>query len=272
MVGLLADLVQWLKSRSCTVLLDREAAWIVGNTTGYSLQEMNERADCLLVLGGDGTLLSCARACAPFGTPLFGINLGRLGFLTETELPDLYSSLDKLFGNRYQIEKRMMLQARIMRGKEVIEETTALNEVVITKGGFARIIMLKVFVDGKYFNTYPADGLIVSTPTGSTAYSMSAGGPLVAPSLDLMIITPVCPHALWARPLIISSHSRVKVILLSEQREAMLTMDGQKGVKLMQGDAVIISRAPYQAKFIKLAGRDFFTILRKKLRQGNIDE
>lgn len=272
-VGLLSDLVQWLKSRSCKVLLDQEAAWILGdNTTGHNLDELNRQADCLLVLGGDGTLLNCARMCAPFGTPLFGINLGRLGFLTETELPDLYTSLDKLLNNHYRIEERMMLQARIIRDQKVVEKSIALNDVVITKSGFARIIMLETFVDDKFFTTYPADGLIVTSPTGSTAYSLSAGGPLAVPSLDLMIITPICPHALWARSLIISPESEVKVKLISEQREAMLTVDGQRGMKLKQGDSVVISRAPYRAKFLKLTDRDFFTILRKKLRQGDKDE
>jgi len=269
-VELLAELVQWLKSRACHVLLDQEAAWILGNNTpGHNLQELNRQADCLLVLGGDGTLLNCARMCAPFGTPLFGVNLGRLGFLTETELPDLFTSLEKLLNNRYRVEERMMLQARVVRNEKIIEKTIALNDVVITKSGFARIIMLETLVDDLFFTTYPADGLIVSSPTGSTAYSLSAGGPLAVPTLEIMIVTPICPHALWARPLIISPESEVKVKLLSEQRETVLTVDGQHGLKLQRGDSVIISRAPYRAKFLKLSDRNFFSILRQKLKQGD---
>lgn len=269
-VELTAEIVQWLKSRKCNVLLEHRAALKLSmDTPGVNFHELNRQADCLMVLGGDGTLLNCARMTAPYGTPLFGINLGHLGFLTETELPDLFTSLEKLLENRYSVEERMMLQARVIRNKKTVEKTIALNDVVITKSGFARIITLETLVDNHFFTTYPADGLIISSPTGSTAYSLSAGGPLVAPNLDLMIITPICPHALWARPLVISPDSEVKVTLLSDQREVMLTVDGQHGFKLRQGDSVMVSRAPYRAKFLKLTDRSFFSILRQKLKQGD---
>ncbi|MTI84149.1 MAG: NAD(+) kinase [Firmicutes bacterium] len=267
---LLVDIIRWLEAKECNVLLDREVAVALDKKPHNSnFPELIQQADMLLVLGGDGTILNCARVSAPYNIPLFGINMGRLGFLTETELPELFVSLDKLLLGNFRVEERMMLQARVIRGEENIEETIALNDVVITKGGFARIIMLETMVDEQFFTTYPADGIIVASPTGSTAYSLSAGGPLAVPNLELMIITPICPHGLWARPLVISSSSEVKVNLLSDQGEVMLTVDGQYGLKLKQGDSVVISRAPYRAKFLKLADRNFFGILRQKLKQGD---
>ena len=272
-VELLGEIVEWLESRGCYVLMDREAASSLNrNSNGNNWHELAQHADFLLVLGGDGTILNCARLSAPYGTPLFGINLGRLGFLTETELPDLFQSLDKLLKNQYRVEQRMMLQAKVVRDNRTIEETIALNDVVITKSGFARIIMLETLVDDQFFTTYPADGIIITSPTGSTAYSLSAGGPLAVPNIELMIITPICPHALWARPLIISPTSEVKVNLLSDQGEVMLTVDGQHGLKLQQGDSVVINKAPYRAKFLKLTDRNFFGILRQKLKQGDRDD
>jgi len=272
-VELLGEVVEWLESRGCYVLMDREAASSLNrNSNGNNWHELAQHADFLLVLGGDGTILNCARLSAPYGTPLFGINLGRLGFLTETELPDLFQSLDKLLKNQYRVEQRMMLQAKVVRDSRTIEETIALNDVVITKSGFARIIMLETLVDDQFFTTYPADGIIITSPTGSTAYSLSAGGPLAVPNIELMIITPICPHALWARPLIISPTSEVKVNLLSDQGEVMLTVDGQHGLKLQQGDSVVINKAPYRAKFLKLTDRNFFGILRQKLKQGDRDD
>ncbi len=272
-VELLGEIVEWLESRGCYVLMDREAASSLNrNSNGNNWHELAQHADFLLVLGGDGTILNCARLSAPYGTPLFGINLGRLGFLTETELPDLFQSLDKLLKNQYRVEQRMMLQAKVVRDSRTIEETIALNDVVITKSGFARIIMLETLVDDQFFTTYPADGIIITSPTGSTAYSLSAGGPLAVPNIELMIITPICPHALWARPLIISPTSEVKVNLLSDQGEVMLTVDGQHGLKLQQGDSVVINKAPYRAKFLKLTDRNFFGILRQKLKQGDRDD
>lgn len=272
-IELLAKVTSWLEERQCRVLLNRETATKLGKVTqGEICEDYYQELDCLMVLGGDGTLLNCARFTAPYGTPLFGINLGRLGFLTETELPDLFMSLEKLMAGRYYVEERMMLQARVLRNREIIEETIALNDVVITKSGFARIITLETLVDDQFFAMYPADGLIVASPTGSTAYSLSAGGPLAVPSLELMIVTPICPHALWARPLVISPESEVKVKLLSEQKGVMLTVDGQRGLRLSRGDEVVIDRAPYRAKFLKLSGRSFFSILREKLKQGDRNE
>lgn len=269
-VELLTSITQWLESKNCNVLLSKEVASGLGKSSlGMGINELNKYADCLVVLGGDGTLLNCARMTAPYDIPLLGINFGHLGFLTEADIPDLYQSLERLIHDQFNIEERMMLEAKIKRNGNIIEEAIALNDVVLTKSGFARIIQLKTMVDGHFFTAYPADGLIIASPTGSTAYSLSAGGPLVVPNLDLMLITPICPHALWARPLVISSESQVEVILLSEQGQVMLTMDGQQGLKLNRGDSVIIKSSSYRAKFIKLNNQSFFNILREKLKQGD---
>ncbi|PKM47563.1 MAG: NAD(+) kinase [Firmicutes bacterium HGW-Firmicutes-8] len=230
--------------------------------------ELAERAQCIIVLGGDGTLLSSARTIAARGIPLFGVNLGQLGFLTEIELPDLTPALEKLISGQYEIEERMMIEATVLRNGAEISSFYALNDAVITKGAFARLIRLKTIVNDEYVDVYPADGLIVSTPTGSTAYSLSAGGPLVAPNLELMIVTPICPHTLYARPLVIDKESIVRVELLETQAEVMLTIDGQSGFQLVSYDEVIVRQAPFKAKFLKLNQRGFYEILREKLKEG----
>ncbi|WP_027363441.1 NAD(+)/NADH kinase [Desulfotruncus alcoholivorax] len=267
---LVDEICTWLGNHDITLLKDEKSA--CGTTRGTfvcSRREMVERADCLIVLGGDGTLLHSARLAAPFGVPIFGVNLGRLGFLTEVDIPHIHLALERLLAGQYTIEERMMLEAGVIREGQPYEPVTGLNDAVITKGGFARLIVLDTFVDGQHFNTYYADGVIVATPTGSTAYSLSAGGPLVVPHLDLMVVTPICPHALWARPLVIAAGSEVRVTLLSRQGEVMLTMDGQHGMRLNYGDIVKVRRAEHRAKFIKLNNRTFFNILREKLKEGD---
>ncbi|WP_418792387.1 NAD(+)/NADH kinase [Phosphitispora sp. TUW77] len=230
------------------------------------------QVDCIIVLGGDGTLLNSARSFSVKGIPLFGVNLGQLGFLTEIELPDLNPALEKLISGDFFIEERMMLQATIVRQGKEIYSFFGLNDAVITKGAFARIIRLKTFINEEFVDVFPADGLLVSTPTGSTGYSLSAGGPLVAPNLELMIVTPICPHTLYSRPIVIDKHSIVRVEVQATQAEVMLTMDGQSGFQLEPFDHVVIQRAPFNAKFMKLNQRSFYEILRAKLKEsGNSD-
>lgn len=262
-IELVGDIIRWLEARGCRVLLDES-----GLLKSWP-DEMIRRLDCLMVLGGDGTLLSSARIVAPHGVPIFGINLGRLGFLTEVDIPDVYDALQKLLDGRFSIEERMMLQADLVREGKKVVSMIGLNDAVITKGALARLITLETCVNDEHFVTYPADGLIISSPTGSTAYSLSAGGPLVVPQLDVMLITPICPHTLWARPLVISPEAVVKVTLLSRQSEVMLTVDGQEGVHVEYLDSVMVRRAPYRARFLKLTERTFFNILREKLKEGD---
>ncbi len=266
---LVEQIVDWLTARGCRVVMTLNAAAALGRPAlGIPRERLVEEAEILLVLGGDGTLLRSARDSAPRGIPLLGINLGHLGFLTEIDVPELLPGLEKLLSGQYTIEERMMLEARVIRQGSTVERVIGLNDAVITKGAFARLIFLETYVNDDFVSTYPADGLIVATPTGSTAYSLSAGGPLVTPELDLMVVTPICPHSLWARPLVINAASRVRVIIRSKQGEIMLTVDGQQGCKLQFNDTVLIQQSTHRTRLIRLKNRSFFYLLRQKLSEG----
>ena len=262
-------IIAWLEQHGKKVMV--AGAGLVGAGKKFAVcteGELAKGADCIIVLGGDGTLLSTARNIAVRGIPLFGVNLGQLGFLTEIEQHDLEPALEKLISGRFGIEERMMIQARVLRNGLEICKFYGLNDAVITKGAFARIIRLKTFVNNEFVDIFPADGLIIATPTGSTAYSLSAGGPLVTPDLELMIVTPICPHTLYARPMVIAKNSVVRVELQATQAEVMLTIDGQSGFQLEPFDDVIVERAPFNAKFMKLNQRGFYEILGTKLKEG----
>lgn len=273
--SLVRQITEQLTGRGCTVLLEeRTAAKLDLPEFGVTRNQLYELAECLIVFGGDGTLLGTARRVAIAGTntPIIGINMGHIGFLTEIDVPEALPALEKLLDGDYKIEERMMLQARVYRKNKLVQQLVGLNDAVITNGAFARIIHLQAYVDDEYINTYPADGLIIATPTGSTAYSLSAGGPLSTPNLELMMITPICPHALWARTLLIAPGSIIKIIVPSSHGEAILTMDGQQSFSLCQDDQVLISRFPQKTRLIRLRKRAFFEVLRKKLyaeRDGN---
>lgn len=263
------QIVDWLEQHGKKVLVTEAGSdTIRDGITSCSEQELAKQAECVIVLGGDGTLLSSARTIGALGKPIFGVNLGQLGFLTEIELPDLTPALERLISGQFEIEDRMMIQAEVYRNGEKISNFYGLNDAVITKGAFARLIRLKTFVNSEYVDIYPADGLIISTPTGSTAYSLSAGGPLVAPNLELMLVTPICPHTLYSRPVVVDKDSEVTVELQVTQAEVMLTIDGQSGIQLMPLDQVVVRKAPFAAKFLKLNKRSFYEILRKKLKEG----
>jgi len=265
---LVGKVARWLEDRGCTVLLDEENACSLGlSRLGTALNCLAEQAECVIVFGGDGTLLRTTRRVAAAGTPIIGVNLGHLGFLTEIDIPEVLPALEKLLAGQYFIEERMMLEAMVYRSGKLIEHIIGLNDAVITKGAFARLSLFEAYVNDEYVNTYPSDGLIIASPTGSTAYSLSAGGPLVTPDLNLMLITPICPHTLWARPLVVAPDSLVRVVVLSCRGDAMLTMDGQYGFSLLQYDQVMIRRAPQKAKFLRLKERGFFELLRKKLKE-----
>jgi len=265
---LVRELVAWLEEKNCRIVMEAKAAQTLGLfEPGYPIEQMIKEVDCLIVLGGDGTLLRTARQAAPAGVPLLGVNLGHLGFLTEIELPELLVSLDKLFQKKYYVEERMMLEVKVYRANQVVEQAIALNDAVISKGAFARLIFLQTKVNGEQVNTYPADGLIIATPTGSTAYSLSAGGSLVTPELELMLLTPICPHALWARPLVVSAISTIEVTLLASPEEVVLTIDGQRGFHLDCHDLIQVKKAAAYARFIRLKKHDFFYLLRQKLHE-----
>ncbi|NLL18644.1 MAG: NAD(+)/NADH kinase [Clostridia bacterium] len=228
--------------------------------------------DCVLVLGGDGTFLSVARKLAPLGIPLLGVNLGHLGFLTGIELSGLQQGLDALAQQDIQFENRMMLEAEVRRNEAEPEIFHALNDMVITKGAFSRMVRLTVSVSGQYVDTFPADGVIVSSPTGSTAYCLSAGGPIVSPELEAMILTPICPHNLYSRPMVISPTEKVSISMITQGVEAMLTVDGQQGVFLKHGDVVTVRKAPFYTRLVRLKSRTFFAVLRDKLQEGTSND
>ncbi|MFA7468493.1 MAG: NAD(+)/NADH kinase [Desulfotomaculaceae bacterium] len=264
------DIISWLQDRGCTVLLNEEGARGIGKgSLACPANDLVSKPQILMVLGGDGTLLSCARATAQGGTPILGVNMGRLGFLTEVDFPEIFDSLKAVLRGDYSIEERMMLEASVVRNEKVIDRATALNDVVITKGSFARIIVFTVKVDGEFMGMFRADGMIIASPTGSTAYSLSAGGPLVVPNLELMILTPICPHTLSARPMVIPRESTVELEVVSQQEQTMLTADGQHGFNLQKNDRIYITRSPFPAKFIQVKRRSFYEVLRKKLKESD---
>ena len=225
-------------------------------------------ADLILVLGGDGTLLKAARLYGGQGTPILGVNLGGLGFLTEIALEEFYSILEKIFQGDFQTETRMMLKAQIIRQDQVLEPTVFLNDVVINKGALARIIDLETSIDNQFLTIYRGDGLIVATPTGSTAYNLAAGGPILHPALRTIILTPICPFALTNRPIILQDNSVIDIRLGAKARDVWLTIDGQIGHPLAPGDLIRVQRASGQITLIKSPVKNYFEILRAKLKWG----
>ncbi|MDW7673056.1 MAG: NAD(+)/NADH kinase [Bacillota bacterium] len=236
------------------VLVEQQIKW-----TGHEI---------VIVLGGDGTLLSVARSIATTGIPILGVNMGHVGFLTEVEIDDLPEYLPKLFNGQYNLEKRMMLEAKVWRDGKERAFFYGLNDIVVTKGAFSRMIKLETFVNDQYIDTYPADGIIIASPTGSTAYSLSAGGPVVSPQVPVMVITPICPHSFFARPIVIDANHQVKTVVHSQYGEVMLTIDGQHGFKLEQNDCIVVKKAQVETKLIKLKHKTFFQIMREKLHEG----
>jgi len=259
----------WFNARQIAVL--RCAQDATGSQLALLLDQPDEhwqQTDLIIVLGGDGTLLHSARAAASYRIPILGINMGHLGFLTEVELGDMFLSLEKLLAGEFRLEERMMLSCRLVRDGRTLGEYLALNDVVVTKGSFARLVAIGLYIGQQYVDTYSADGLIVSSPTGSTAYSLSAGGPIVSPDLKLMLLTPICPHTLYSRPMVIGSENQVKLVLQSELAEVMLTFDGQLAHVLEKGDEVIIAEAGVTTRLVRLGSRSFFDILREKMHEG----
>lgn len=246
------EIKEWLEQKGIRVILN------VNRLHG---------ADAAIILGGDGTLLRAARGLCKLGVPILGVNLGHLGFLTEIELPDLYPSLAKLLAGDYFLEERMMLLGSVLRGETTISEGLALNDVVVSRGDISRIITLDISLAGEPLFTYPADGIIVATPTGSTAYSLSAGGPIVSPLVKSMTITPICPHTLSARTMVVDPSQLLQIRFL-RGIDCVVTFDGQQTVELQPGDVVEIKRATVSTNLIKLSGRSFSEVLRAKLRDS----
>lgn len=262
-------LLQWLAARDIRAFYDPETAQSLGDKSGMrGREQLAEETDLLLVLGGDGTLLSAAREVAPRGKPVLPINLGSLGFLTSFTLDELYPALEETLAGRLEASERVMLKATLLRDGQAEEEQAVLNDVVINKGALARMTELRLSLDGDFVCRYRADGLIVATPTGSTAYSLSAGGPIVHPSVEAIVITPICPHTLSDRPLVVRDSSIVELSLMETADSVYLTLDGQKGLELQRGDRVKIVRAPQKLKLIQPPRKPYYEILRSKLKWG----
>ncbi|MBX6352940.1 MAG: NAD(+)/NADH kinase [Thermoflavifilum sp.] len=228
-----------------------------------------EGVELALVLGGDGTLLGVARALAPLGIPLLGINVGHLGFLTEADPADLEETVRRIADREYDLERRLMLEAVLERDGHVLERFVGLNDAGIAKGSFARMVRIEAYVDDVFVDSYSGDGIIVSTPTGSTGYSLSCGGPIVIPRLQVLLLTPICPHTLFSRPCVIDANQEIQLVVDAAHDDIGLTVDGQVGIRLQPRDVVRVRRASSDAVLVKWRDREFFTVLRHKLRHNN---
>ena len=235
----------------------------------YDFSDMPEDIECVLVLGGDGTLLQAARELLQRHIPLLGINLGTLGFLTSAEKSELPKCLDSVLDDSCSIDERMMLEGVAYHGSEKIQMNIALNDVIIARAGFSRLVELKIYVNGELLSIYNADGIIVSTPTGSTGYSLSAGGPIIFPQTDVIVITPICPHSLQARSLVVSGEDRIMIDIgrrrKTQKEEAMVTFDGRSAQELETGDRIEIYKAQETTQLIRLKGRSFYQVLQNKI-------
>jgi NAD+ kinase len=261
-------LEEWLHDHGVEVLLDREAArWL--RRPGIELEELAGRVDLLIVLGGDGTLLAAARAVGERSVPLLGVNLGTLGFLAETSSDELHTALEQAFAGRLVVAERMRLQVEVERRDYVVERCLALNDAVIGKSALSRMIDLETRADGAFVTTYHSDGLIVATPTGSSAYSLSAGGPILLPEGESIVLTPICPHTLTQRPLVLPDRYRIEILVLDTRGgDVHLTVDGQVGVALEQGDRVTAARSAFPTRLLVSPHRSRFAVMREKLRWG----
>jgi NAD+ kinase len=262
-------LLAWCGERDLQPFLEKETAGLCPDAKATSVRkpDLPGQVDVLLVLGGDGTLLSMARLVGDLGVPILGVNLGGLGFLTALTVDELYPALEALLAGGLFIEERVMLAAQVWRHGERLSDYVALNDVVITKSAMSRIINLAVSVDGQFATGYRADGLIISTPTGSTAYSLSAGGPIVFPTMPAVVLTPICSHTLTNRPIVLPAEQRIEVTLQSDQ-DVMVTLDGQVGFALKEGDVVAVYQAAARIRLLRFPQKHFFSVLRTKLKWG----
>ncbi len=264
-------LVELLKVRGFEPVVEREIADNL-NLPDQGIDYLNHwhQIDLVMVLGGDGSMLNAARRVYPHQIPLLGINLGQLGFLTRIEIHQVESALDDLQSGNYRLEERAMLTAEVTRDNALIGQLTGLNELVIAKGASSRMIRLKTWIDNEYFTTYPADGLIIATATGSTAYSLSAGGPILDPRLAAILITPICAHSFYARPVVLHNEAQIKVIMDANHTDINLTADGQIGLNLQPGDQIHLRRAPYLTQLIYFKNQGIFGVLKSHLGEGRI--
>jgi len=268
----LRELIRWLRDRGVRVCLEGRTARLVADLAPTcavaSGEEVVQQSDALVVLGGDGTLLAASHAVKK-PIPVLGVNFGSLGFLTEITLPELYPALEGVLAGTYRFEERRMLHAVVRRGGNPESAGDVLNDVVITKAAFSRIIELDVAVDGAFVSSFRADGVIVASPTGSTAYNLAAGGPILHPSLPAVVLTPICPHMLSNRPIVISDTASIEVRLRdARDGDVQITLDGQQGFPLAPQDTVTVTRSAHAIRLVKAPERDYFEVLRTKLKWG----
>jgi NAD+ kinase len=264
---IIEELLPWLVQKGCEVFIDSETAVRMGKD-GYPRSEIPSLVDVIVVLGGDGTLISIARMAASKEVPILGVNIGGLGFLAAVQREDLRDAMGKVLTGNCPIEERMMLSACVSRHSECIAEYVVMNDVVVNKGALARIFDLETYVNHTYIATFKADGLIVSTPTGSTAYALSAGGPILYPTLNSIILAPICPHTLTNRPIVLPDDDVIEIFLKSESEDVFLTLDGQVGFSLKMNDIIEIKKSPFKTRLFIPCEKDYFHILRTKLKWG----
>ncbi len=267
--GLLGSLLDWLEQRGVEYRLDPvAAAYVPGRAPAVPRDRLAEGCQLVIVLGGDGTLLAGARAIAGRNIPLFAVNLGGLGFLTTISTSEMFGELERTLRGESRIAPRRMLSCEVQRAGETVSRYVALNDVVITKAHIARMIDLVAYVDAHLVCRYKADGLIVSTPTGSTAYSLSAGGPIIFPSVSAFCLTPICPHTLTNRPVIVPDSSVIQVLNSAGDNDAYLTIDGQVGEPLLRDDRIVCRASPHSLSLVRPPRMLFFDVLRQKLKWG----
>lgn len=266
-IEIVREFLAWLRGKDVKVFVEKNIANSL-NINGFNRSEIPNLVDVVIVFGGDGTMLSVARLVCSKEVPIIGVNVGGLGFITEVQKSEMYEVMEQIFAGKWEIENRLMLNAQVHRQGGKVAEYTLLNDVVINKGALARIIDLETSINGAYVTNFMADGLIVSTPTGSTAYCLSAGGPILYPSLESIVLIPICPHTLTNRPIVLPDNVLIEITLKSHAEGVYLTLDGQEGFPLNQGDAVVIEKSLYKTRLVIPHERDFFQILRTKLKWG----
>jgi NAD+ kinase len=264
------DLRNWLIERGLDVYLEDQICKKIGGDNGLNLKELATKSDILIVFGGDGTILRAARTVCASNVSIVGVNLGGFGYLAEINLNEIYGALEQILKGKYKTEKRMMLDVTLNHKGQESDAHTVLNDVVINRGNLSRIVELETTVNDQYLTTYKADGLIVSTPTGSTAYSLSAGGPIVFPEDESIIINPICPHTLTNRPIILPVKAVAKVILWTKEKGATLTLDGQRSYTLKSGDMITVKKSKFVTTMVSSPYRGYMEILRTKLGWGGL--
>lgn len=270
----MCELTSWLAERGISIVggpeIERDR---IREQTGCAVaqiepEKLAENVDLMLVLGGDGTMIAAARLMGDTEVPVLGVNYGGLGYLAEFRIEELYTALDSILSGNYRLDKRVMLQVELLRGPEQVTRNRVLNDVVINKSALARIIEIEANLNHQFVNSFRADGLIVSTPTGSTAYNLSAGGPVIFPSMNAVVITPICPFTLSNRPIVVPDDAEIELCLKTEEEDVALTLDGQVGFPLCVDDRVVIRKSKTKFNIVQPTNRNYFEVLRDKLRWG----